>query len=664
MRTVRALGVLLALMAAPVAAQTLREFNPKAPVAAVPHVGSAHASAPLAAAAVSPPTRAELTKTDVDTWLDGFVPYAIDQGDIAGAVVVVVKDGQVLTARGFGYSDIKAHKPVDPTSTLFRPGSISKLFTWTAVMQLVQAGKLDLDRDINDYLDFKIPPAFGRPITIRNLMTHTAGFEETAKYLVVFDPKQKLPLDRALKRWIPKRIYAPGAMPAYSNYGASLAGYIVQRISGEPFDTYVKHHIFDPLGMRHSTFEEPLPPSLAPDMAQGYSRASVPPDGFEILSLTPAGALSASGDDMARFMIAHLSGGGPLLDPKTTALMHAPANTPIPGLPSMALGFYREDRNGLNIAGHGGDLVNFHSDLHLFLDKGVGLYMSFNSAGKDAAAHTVRQRLFNGFVERYFPTSGSGPTLSSAKADGRAMVGAYVSSRASATNFLKFANLLGSAKVALNPDNTITVSALLNAAGVPKRWREVGPYQWAEVGGSDRLAAKVQDGRVLYFAPAGFAPIFEFLPDRNASWMVLGFYGSLAVMFLTGLAWPVVAFVRWRYKYHPELSGRARLLHYATGATGWALLLVGVGWIGVIQSLSSSAHAFDGGFDVWMRLLQLLLLIGIVGAVLSVWNGADTVVRPRKHLLSSIGAVITAASALYLVWFYIVENFLTMSLNY
>ena len=127
----------------------------------------------------------ELTATDVDTWLDGMMPYALQTGDIAGAVVVVVKDGRVLTQRGFGYSDMKTLQPVDPERTLFRPGSTSKLFTWTAVMQQVQAGKLDLDRDINDYLDFKIPPAFGQPITLRHLMTHTAGFEEAVKYLAI-----------------------------------------------------------------------------------------------------------------------------------------------------------------------------------------------------------------------------------------------------------------------------------------------------------------------------------------------------------------------------------------------------------------------------------------------------------------------------------------------
>ncbi|HTC91360.1 MAG TPA: serine hydrolase domain-containing protein, partial [Bryobacteraceae bacterium] len=123
----------------------------------------------------------QLTQSDADAWLDGFMPYTLESNDIAGATVVIVKDGQVLTQRGFGYADVAARKPVDPATTMFRAGSISKLFTWTAVMQLVEQHKIDLDADVNQYLDFKIPPYEGKPITMRNLMTHTPGFEEAFK---------------------------------------------------------------------------------------------------------------------------------------------------------------------------------------------------------------------------------------------------------------------------------------------------------------------------------------------------------------------------------------------------------------------------------------------------------------------------------------------------
>src|SRR5271155_4463005 len=144
------------------------------------------------------PARAQtptMTAPDVEAFLDGVMPLQLEREDIAGAVIVVVKDGKILFAKGYGYSDVAKRTPVTPDATLFRPGSISKLFTWTSVMQLAEQGKLDLDKDVNDYLDFKIPPAFGKPITLKNIMTHTAGFEETVRDLFVADAKHLYPLD-------------------------------------------------------------------------------------------------------------------------------------------------------------------------------------------------------------------------------------------------------------------------------------------------------------------------------------------------------------------------------------------------------------------------------------------------------------------------------------
>ena len=200
-----------------------------------------------------------LTAVDANAWLDGFMPIAIGKANIPGAVVVVVKDGQLLTSRGYGFANVAKQARVDPATTMFRPGSISKLFTWTAVMQQVQAGKLNLDEDVNKYIDFRIPPRDGKPITLRNIMTHTSGFEEQVKNIIFKDEKKLVPLGEHLSNWVPKRVYAPGSTPAYSNYATALAGYIVQRVSGEEFGAYIDRHIFAPLGMQHATFHQPLP---------------------------------------------------------------------------------------------------------------------------------------------------------------------------------------------------------------------------------------------------------------------------------------------------------------------------------------------------------------------------------------------------------------------
>ena len=143
---------------------------------------------PTTNAPTPPASSHAMTAEDLSTFFGGMLPYMLARGDIAGGAVLVVKDGKVLFAQGYGYADLKTRAPMSPSTTLFRIGSVSKLFTWTAVMQLVEQHKLDLDRDINTYLDFKIPKRFGKPITLRDLMTHTAGFEDTTRDLLPATP--------------------------------------------------------------------------------------------------------------------------------------------------------------------------------------------------------------------------------------------------------------------------------------------------------------------------------------------------------------------------------------------------------------------------------------------------------------------------------------------
>ena len=652
--------VALAALAIPAAGQSPTQLAPTKPTAAV---------LPAAAPPATPASAGthDLNKQDVDTWLDGYMPYSLKAGAIPGAVVVVVKDGQILTARGFGYSDLKTDKPVDPELTLFRPGSVSKLFTWTAVMQLVQAGKLDLDKDVNTYLDFKIPPHDGKPVTLRNIMTHTAGFAETAKYLIDFGEKKPDPLGRILARWVPERIYAPGEMPAYSNYAASVAGYIVERVSGEPFDTYIQNHIFAPAGMGHSSFDQPLPASLRPLMSKGYKPGTDDPQPYEVIGMAPAGALASSGADMGRFMIAHLN--HTLINPQTAQLMYGNANKPFSALPAMALGFYHEDRNGLNIVGHGGDTVFFHSDLHLLLDKNVGLYISMNSIGKSGAAHALREELLQQFLDRYYPAPAHNqPTLATAKEHGAQMAGHYVSSRAGGFSFLRMLSLLGEATASVDKDGNLVVSAITDLAGNPRKWREVQPYVWKEVNGADYLQA-IPDGHggIKMFSITPYAPIIEFLPAPgalNAGWIFPLAGLSLLVLVIAALGWPIVALIRRRYKYQSDVSGRALKLHRATRVTAWLFVALLVGWLLVLTAVNNDLTSLNGGLDIWMRLLQLILILAIVGTLAAIWNAYSVARSPGKHRVATIWAVLIALSAAFMVWLCLDLGLLTSSLNY
>ncbi|HVJ39153.1 MAG TPA: serine hydrolase domain-containing protein, partial [Stenotrophomonas sp.] len=474
-------GLLAMVLAAPAAAQGPVPPVPTTPVPTQPApTGTAMPPAPTAAPA--------LTREDVGAWLDGFMPYALETGDIAGAVVVVVKDGQVLVQKGYGYADLAARTPVDPETTLFRPGSVSKLFTWTAVMQLVEQGKLDLDADVDQYIDFKIPARDGKPVTLRQIMTHTAGFEEQIRALIIEDPAKIVPLDQALKHWIPARIHAPGSTPAYSNYATAIAGYIVQRVSGQPFDQYIAQHIFQPLGMQHSSFSQPLQPALLEKMSKGYAKAS---EGeakpYEFISLAPAGSLASTGADMARFMIAHLQDGAfgeaRILGAETARKMHSTGQASVGTLNRMMLGFYETSINGHRAIAHGGDTQWFHSDLELFLDDGVGIFVSMNSSGRDGATRYLRGELITQFADRYFPgtpAKAAGVSAADAKLHAQQLAGTYESSRRPETTFLSLANLLGAVKAVANEDGTVSVSIDLSPAGAPRKWHEVAPYVWQD----------------------------------------------------------------------------------------------------------------------------------------------------------------------------------------
>ena len=645
-------------------AQAPQELSPQKPPA------SAAASVPPP---VTPPVAPALTKADLDAWLDGYMPYALANADIAGAVVVVVKDGQVLTEKGYGYADLKSRRRVDPAATLFRPGSVSKLFTWTAVMQQVEQGKIDLDADVNRYLDFKIPPYDGKPVTMRQLMTHTAGFAETVKHLFPDSPKKLLPLGKFISSWTPNRIFPPGEVPAYSNYGAALAGYIVQRTSGEPFDQYVAHHIFAPLGMAHSSFTQPLPANLAAGMASGYMTASSGvAQPYELVGPAPAGSLATTGDDISRFMIAHLNngqyGGTRILQEATAKLMHAPQRQYFPPLNGMALGFYHEDRNGHVIVGHGGDTVVFHSDLHLLLNDGVGMFISMNSRGKGGLVQNVRATLLEAFMDRYYPaTEATAPTAATAKAHAALMRGHYWSSRRVDTGFLRVLNLLGQLKVTAKPDGSLVIPSLRDDAGAPLTWREVAPFVWKDHSGKHTLAAAVQGGKVTGFAEDNLGAIMAFQPTpfwADAGWNIPLLLGMCGVFALMLLLWPVQALVRRHYGQAFALSGRDALLYRAVRIAALVDLAALGGFVAIAQASSTKIGIFDDPLDPWLRLLQLLCLIGVIGAVLALWRGFRVWRQGGSSWWAKTAATVVAVALLAFVWFVISLQLISPGLNY
>ena len=656
MKIIRFAALFLALAAGPAVAQ--EDLVP------TPREAAELAAAPIPSAN----SGAALTQSDVAAFSDGMLPVALAQGDIAGAVVVVVKDGKILFSKGYGVSDTKTRAPVNPARTLFRPGSVSKLFTWTAVMQLVGEGKLDLDADINRYLDFTIPPAFGKPITLRNLMTHTGGFEETLRPLLLGNPDSLEPLDSVLKNGIPARIFPPGEVPAYSNYGATLAGYIVQRVSGEKFTDYIQHHIFTPLGMKHASFVQPLPKELIGDMSKGYQLASGPETPFEMISMGPAGGLSASGEDLGRFMIAHLANGQGILSPELAVRMHGVAFRPFSALLPMAYGFYHDDMNGHPIIAHGGDTGVFHSDLHLVLDANTGVFISINSSGAGRATGILRRGFMRGFMNRYFPAPAVAPlpTLKTAAADGQRVAGDYIVSRRSESNFLAIGNALQPLSVSVNPDATISVSLLVDAAGNTKRWREVRPFIWQDVNGPDLVQANFRDGHVDQIGSDYIGPIVVIQPAgfTTAPWNLYLYAATLIILTLAVAFWPIKAILRWRYERPLALVGRARLLYRLTRVEALIDIAFLAGFPLGLLILTGSLASHSPNTDWIWRGLQFLGVIGILGTVIPVLNFVTALRDPARPwwTKASDGLIVLAAFAT--IWFAFADNLLTLGLRY
>jgi CubicO group peptidase (beta-lactamase class C family) len=624
-----------------------------------------------APANASESTAVSLTADDVNAWLDGYLPYALHTGDIAGAGVAVVKDGKILTERGYGYSDVAKRTPVDPKLTLFRPGSVSKLVTWTAVMQLVEQGRIDLDADVNQYLDFKIPPRDGKPVTMRNIMQHVAGFEEQAKDIMSENPKAP-GFEALLKRWVPERVFAAGTTPAYSNYGASLAGYIVQRVSGEPFDDYLDKHIFAPLDMRHSTFRQPLPPDLVPLMSKGYQLGSDEPHAFEMVGPAPAGSLSSPAEDMAHFMIAHLQNGeyngNRILRAETAEMMHNSPLTLLPPLNRMELGFFETNVNGREVIAHLGDTQNFHTSLHLFLKENVGFYVSFNSPGKEGAAGGLRGALFDDFADRYFPVDEKDTRADDKTAAGHAALlkGTWVNSRGSQSNFIAALGLVGQTKAGVDAKGEL-VLPFLGLNGKPRHWVETVPFVWRDTGSHERLAAKVVDGKVVRFSIDGISPfmVFDRAPwYKDSAWLIPLLCASLAALAITAVMWPMAAIVRRRYGATLALDANA-LRAYRLSKIAVILILAALGtWTLTLARMIKDINNLGSTFDSAVHFAQifgLIIFIGGFGSMLwnlwTVWSGA-------RRWPAKVWSIVLALAAFMVLWVAVAFNLISFGVLY
>jgi CubicO group peptidase (beta-lactamase class C family) len=591
----------------------------------------------------------ELTKADFETFLDALIPSQLRNRNIAGAVVSVVKDGQVLFQKGYGYADVEQKKPVLPDQTLFRPGSISKLFTATAVMQLVEQGKLDLDRDVNDYLDFLIPKTYLEPVTLRQLLTHTGGFEETLKNLFVAHESDIKPLRTYLVSEMPARIFPPGKIPSYSNYGFTIAGYIVERVSGEKFERYIEDHILKPLGMNNSTFDQPLPPQLAPQMSKGYLSSSKNPRDFEFVQAAPAGSLTTTAADMTRFMLAFLQDGAldgvSILKPETVRQMEARQFEFHPMLPGLGITFMEYLVDPVRIIAHGGDTVYFHSDMILVPDAHLGYFLSYNTLGKSVGGG--RGEVWHSVVNRYFPSAGQ-PKIDvdpdTAKSDGRAVSGLYDGTRRGETTFLKMLALVGQFSVSSDKEGVLQIEGMKNQGGELKRWRQIAPLVYREIDGLERIGFRRDaSGAVSEMLP--FPAIYE---GQRVPWyaskiligLVIG--GSLLLALLTVLLWPIAVMIRKRYQRPLFNTKGDRVLYFLSRVVCLAEVFFILAPIVALSQGLEHIVILGDAINPWLQAYHVIGWVLMAGVVLLIIAAVRFVRLPEHGLWFRTHAILLA----------------------
>ncbi|MBK8654578.1 MAG: beta-lactamase family protein [Haliscomenobacter sp.] len=592
-----------------------------------------------------------LDSARVASFMDGMMAAQLKNKHLAGASVAIVQNGKLLFAKGYGYADLERKTPVDPGKTLFRIGSISKTFIWTSVMQLVQQGKLDLNADINTYCkDFQIPANFPQPVTLLDLMNHNPGFEDRVLGLFAKSPESLKPLGEILREEMPRRVWAPGTISAYSNHGSGMAAYIVEQASGLSWDDYVEKHILQPLHMNHTTFRQPVPEALASGLSKGYTwqNGRFQSGDFEYVPLAPVGAASATAKDMARFMIAHLQYGKldtvRILDSLTAREMYRPSFRHTPDMNPMRHGFMDISRYGQEIFGHGGDTELFHALMALFPAHQIGVFVSFNSAEGSEAY----QKVMEAFVEYFFPE----PVLSNLKPDARQaealkkFEGAYRANRFTRSDLTKIVALMSPpVEVVVTPEGYLET----RAPGQTRRWIQEGKLLFREDTSPERIAFRVDDSGQITHMFLSEMPIFalERTPVLDLPGVNTGLFGmSLGILLLALIGWPMGALARRRYGIR---AVKANLLPASARWIAWLAALAMVIYLAGVAMQVKGAETVLYGLSPQLKTWLFLpwgigvLSLGVLWHTLLIWGNG----RGRMGARLGYTLVFLALAALF-----------------
>jgi len=569
----------------------------------------------------------------------------MDDQHIAGATFSLIKDGRLLYTRGYGYSDLENKTPVVPEKTLFRIGSISKLFVWTAIMQLHEQGKLDLEADVNTYLeDITIPETYAQPVTLKHIMTHSAGFEEHVIGLFAKDSSALQPLKKILEEQMPARVRPPGEFSSYSNHATALAAYIVEKISGESFADYVENHITGPLDMTRTTFRQPVPKHLSAEVSKGYQyqNGTFRRKTFEYVPLAPVGGASSTATDMARLMMAYLQpvgAGRQILDSSTHRLMQGRAFQMAPQVNALPYGFMNMSQNGIRIIGHGGDTFWFHSVMAFLPKHNTGLFVSFNT---DKGGGTTID-ILEEFTDRFYPEELEEPGHAMSPEELKRFEGPYRANRYPHKRFTKIMALTGAREVSVVDSSKLQVKGREAKYYVP-----TGKLTFREETSSNTLVFKENDEGEITHMIDGLISIvaFEKIPFKDSmklhgTLMAL----SILVLIITLLYWPLAYFIRKEYHQPLEkhLSGGVKFV-------GWLAAVVFLIFVLALNALMNDPNQIVFGLSPAIRFIFVLPIIGAVLTLVVLYMNYRVWQRRVYNLSGKIHYTLLSLSLLASLW--------------
>jgi CubicO group peptidase (beta-lactamase class C family) len=587
---------------------------------------------------------------EVEEFIDQFFHEKMAERHVPGAVFVLVKNGRILLAKGYGYADLEREAPVIPDKTVFQVASVTKLFTATAVMQLYERGQLRLEDDVNRYLKtFQLYEPFPRPVTVANLLTHTGGFDERMIGMSARSRAELRPLASYLAARMPACTLPPGDVISYSNHGIALAGYLVEEISGMPFARYMDENLLGPLQMRHSSYEPDAEFERQEAVSYRYDKDL---DRFNIADMPypndgPAGALVATGTDMAAFIIAHLQdgryGSARILKQDTAREMQRQHFTQHPKLPGCTYGFWEGSRNGRRWLGHGGDWSGFASLLFLMPAEGVGFFVSHN-----ADDWKLRDDLVKAFMDRYYPAPSPAPrAVPPADFVRRAglFAGSYRYNRYARRTLEK---LISSVQVQVTDghDGTLTIEipALLKDLVKPIRLVETEPLLFAREDGDGYAAFRMDsEGHITHLALSalGLPVVLEKVPWYETT----AVQGGLAIAFLivfgsACMAWLSGCVVRLWRRTPPGAKPERFISRLAIVVSFLNLLFVG----GLVALVLFGDLAYGmprtGAALLGLPLVAAVLTAVLVVASIRMWReGAGTALRRCYVSLVALAAV-------------------------